>query len=148
MIDDIQTNAASFEKALLALGDHVEGSVSKVIRKACFDLYKQIIQRTPFETGRARMGWSIGSEFKDVAPPEAVYSKSDITSMISENSKEFSTEEIGGFVYLYNNIEYIEYLENGHSIKQAPQGMVAVSIAAFTTHFNNALQGLEGMEPA
>jgi len=33
-------------------------------------------------------------------------------------------------ITIYNNLEYIEALENGHS-QQAPAGMVAVSLAEF-----------------
>jgi len=144
--DAISDNANDFASALLALADYAEASVETVIRKACIDLYKMIVERTPIDTGRAKASWSLGIDHgEDKADDEDGYSFNEISSIIQDNVSEFKFGIHDDQVVIYNNMEYIEQLENGTS-QQAPSGMVSISLADFTTFFNNALQDLDGVE--
>ena len=147
-MSDIQKNAAAFSSALMDVCIEADGSIEAVIKKACFDLYARIIKRTPVDTGRAKASWGIGTEFSDaVAPegeyavtPKGQYAPSDISSAVID-----ATEGLFSFtlddeqVVIYNNLEYIEYLESGTS-GQSPQGMAAISLSEFEAHFREALK--------
>ncbi len=128
-MNTITVNAHLFSDQLMQLSTFVSGQFEKVVRKTCFDLYRRIIKRTPVDTGRAKGGWGITTE---VDAPDG-----DVGSV----ALDFSIED--GQVIIYNNVDYISYLEHGHS-KQAPTGMVAVSLAEFNAHFEQVLHELEG----
>ena len=132
----------------MALSDYATQGMEKIIRKACIDLYRRIAERTPVDTGRAKANWAISTvqAEPDRNDPDG-YSFNEINSIIASEVSGFSFELSDGVVWINNNLEYIESLENGTS-KQAPAGMVMVSLAEFETHFNSALQGLKGFEPA
>ncbi len=141
-------NAADFAKALTAMADHVDGSIEKVIRKACIDLYRAIVEKTPVDTGRAKASWGLATyEANDTQGPRDGYTFNDINAFVEANISEFEFTIHDDKVIIYNNLEYIGHLENGTS-QQAPAGMVSISLVEFETFFNNALQGLEGIEPA
>ena len=143
---NISNNAADFSNALTALADHTTGSIEKVIRKACIDLYRSIVEKTPVDTGRAKASWGLSTHHADdeasenMTPEEAV-------QVVSDNISDFTFKAQDDQVIIYNNLEYIEYLENGTS-QQAPSGMVSLSLVEFTAFFNNALRDIEGLDPA
>ncbi|HCY86594.1 MAG TPA: hypothetical protein DHV36_15780 [Desulfobacteraceae bacterium] len=146
-MDTVSENAAGFASSLMALADYVDGSVEKVIRKACIDLYRAIVERTPVDTGRAKANWMISTSDRDLTiDHDDGFSFAEINALIDEEAMGFSFELHDDVVIITNNLEYISELENGTS-KQAPRGMVSVSLAEFTAHFNAALAGLEGLEP-
>ena len=142
---NISNNAADFSKSLMALCSHVDGSIEKVIRKSCIDLYRRIVERTPVDTGRAKASWSISTvHADDVQHDPDGFSYNEIATIVNNNVSDFSVSVHDNQVVIYNNLEYISELENGTS-DQAPTGMVAISLSEFTEHFNNALQDIEGV---
>ena len=144
---NISNNAADFSNALTALADHTTGSIEKVIRKSCIDLYRSIVEKTPVDTGRAKASWGLSTHHtndeasENMTPEEAV-------QVVSETMSDFKFTVHDDQVIIYNNLEYIEALENGHSQGQAPAGMVSISLVEFTAKFNNDLQDIEGLDPA
>jgi len=149
MIDDISNSAAGLSASLKALSDYVDGSMEKIIRKACVDLYRRIVERTPVDTGRAKANWALSTS-GDTDPnrqDKDGYSFNEIKTIIEGEISDFTFEIHDGVVWITNNLEYIEFLENGTS-DQAPTGMAMVSLAEFESHFNQQLDGLEGLEPA
>lgn len=120
----VARNAKEFTRQLMNLMQHVEGSVSQVIRKACLDLWSNIVESTPVDTGRAKANWSISTE-----------QSSEVYEAGREYNPHFSFDYNDNLpvIYIYNNLEYIEALEDGHS-QQAPSGMVAVNLESFTNH--------------
>ena len=145
-VDAIQDNAADFTDALMAMADYVEGAFENVIRKACIDLYRRIAERTPVDTGRAKASWGISNTSNHEEPKEGEFSHNEVAAFINEQVQEFSVEIIEDQVIIYNNLEYIEELENGTS-QQAPYGMVSLSLAEFENFFNEQLVGLKGLDP-
>lgn len=55
---------------------------------------------------------------------------------ISKGSRNISQLKPYEVVYLANNVEYAAALEGGHS-QQAPQGVVAVTVAELQAFFNS-----------
>lgn len=144
--DAISGNAAGFAKSLMAMQEYATGNFEQVIRKACIDLYRAITERTPVDTGRAKASWGI-STTGAAAPqgdPEG-YSHGELIDIINGYVSDFKFTVHDDKVIISNNLEYIEYLENGSS-KQAPSGMVAISLSEFENHFNKALKKFEGLK--
>ena len=151
----ISLDAAGFSSALNDLADHVRGEVSAVIRKACIDLYRRIVERTPRDTGRARASWQLSTTgqgsnvWQNRGTPgvlNSAASASDIANNINQNVSEFKVDIHTDTVTIYNNLEYISILEAGRQGNrgslQAPTGMVAISLSEFEQHFRNALAGM------
>ena len=105
------------------------GHVDNKIRAATSEVFSNIIQMTPVDTGRARGNWqcTIGSPFMG---------EDDSGSVMKANS--VIPRRAGSVVYLTNNVPYIGKLEyDGHS-RQAPAGMVRVSVALFEGLLNGS----------
>jgi len=86
-----------------------------IFEKDMLDLFVNIKNATPVDTGRAKSGWRIATV---------------------KNEK---------FLVQYritNNVEYIVFLEFGHS-KQAPKGMVRINLDKFSTALKGRLKRLD-----
>lgn len=138
--NEVSSNAAAFSQSLMRLMDRVDGSIDAVIRKSCIDLYRRIALKTPVDTGRAKLNWQISTVDSGAVKGEEGrrYSDSEIQAFIDAEVGEFDLTIRDDQVWIYNNVEYIPDLEGGYS-NQAPEGMVAVSLAEFTAHFNRYL---------
>lgn len=98
------------------------GHVDDRIRAATSEVFSNIIQMTPVDTGRARGNWqcTIGAPF---------IGEDDTGSVMKAQNA--IPRRSGSVVYLTNNVPYIGRLEyDGHS-RQAPAGMVRVSVTLF-----------------
>ena len=95
------------------------------VRKICLDLLTGIVLKTPVDTGRARANWftSIGSPSAKVTVSTDPSGSSTISSGLSAISK-----ATGNVLWITNNLPYIYRLEFEGWSKQAPAGMVRVTI--------------------
>ena len=115
--------------SMLQIVARANGHVDNKIRAATSEVFSNIIQMTPVDTGRARGNWqcTIGSPFMG---------EDDSGSVMKANS--VIPRRAGSVVYLTNNVPYIGKLEyDGHS-RQAPAGMVRVSVALFEGVLNGS----------
>jgi hypothetical protein len=98
------------------------GRIDDKIRAATSEVFSNIIQMTPVDTGRARGNWqcTIGAPF---VGQDDTGSDEQIQRTIPRHS--------GSVVYLTNNVPYIGRLEYDAHSRQAPNGMVRVSVALF-----------------
>lgn len=105
------------------------GRIRNFRRALAMKVFSRVILRTPVDTGRARANWqcTMGSpadgvlEAEDKSGAEAMARARDVSVGIGTDDRS---------IFLTNNLPYIEALENGHS-GQAPQGMVAITVAEF-----------------
>jgi hypothetical protein len=95
------------------------------VRKICLDLLTGIVLKTPVDTGRARANWftSIGSPSAKVTVSTDPSGSSTISGGLSAISK-----ATGNVLWITNNLPYIYRLEFEGWSKQAPAGMVRVTI--------------------
>jgi hypothetical protein len=112
--------AADLEKAAKVLG--IDSARDAAVTLA-LTLHRKVSERTPVDSGRARANWFLAEgapriEAKETTTPEAV-----------------PTLKGESVIYLTNSLPYIVPLEYGHS-KQAPYGMLRVSIAEVTASIN------------
>lgn len=100
------------------------GEIEQVVRKtAITDLTTSIIKSTPVDTGRARANWFVSFE-------SAIEDTTDDTNSAKALSNATNTirkGNLGGTIFIQNNLDYIAGLEYGKS-KQAAQGMVKLML--------------------
>jgi hypothetical protein len=145
MINEIPQNAAKFSRELVKISALVNGDYSRVVKKSALDLFSRIASRTPVESGRARGNWNISFEDGTIVE-EITGGKSVADSKIAKKAKEFSFSIVNDRIVIYNNVEYIQALEDGWS-SFAPQGMVSTSLQDFYLHLKTEIGKISYMEP-
>lgn len=124
----------------------------KEVRKSyAFALYSSIVKKTPVDTGRARGNWNISvghddtttstrttAQFKSVDEVPKV--EGDETIYISNNLPYIATLEYGGFPK--NPKKGSGKTIDGYS-KQAPEGMVGVTLANNANIFDSAVRSVK-----
>lgn len=117
------------------------------VRKTfAFLIYSSVVKKTPVDTGRARGNWLISVN----NPSKANTSRIDKRKTGAEPSETIKQEEKAKLekakgdesIYISNNLEYISALEYGHS-KQAPSGMVGVTLANAESYWNKAVASIK-----
>lgn len=118
----------------------VNSNQTEVLQKVALDLFTQIVLKSPVRTGRFRNNWypaigTISGEMNISAmDPAGSASLSRIQSVVSQ----FGPNKV---IYMSNNLPYANKLEYGYS-RQAPVGMVRVSIASFQAYLDTAAAGV------
>ena len=148
---DPKYNAKTFALDVKLFAEKAGTVPDKVLRKVVFDITREIVQKTPVDTGHARSNWFWGVQV--VSDEDATLSKSGAPSLTRAASFA-STVRSGGVVYLTNNLPYIMALEfgsgrgggpkttaDGHST-QAPAGMVRVTVARWQSIVDRAARKL------
>jgi len=100
--------------------EDVETSSALEFKATAFELFSQVIQKTPVKTGRARANWNISTDTPDDTTTEAT----SPPSIPNLDLGEFPT------VFISNGLHYIQALEDGRSKTQAPAGITLPAIAA------------------
>lgn len=116
----IQSSAEGFSRALATLGRFCTDNYDAIVTKTVIDLFASIVELTPVDTGRARANWAMSMDLND---------KGDFVDLTDMAEFEYTTKR-GDTIWIWNNLVYIVPLEEGHS-KQAPRGMVALSLQRF-----------------
>ena len=96
-------------------------------KKITLEVFRRIVLKTPVDTGRARGNWLIGIG----SVPQGVLDRlasGDGSGVVFEELAKLASLQPFSIVWITNNLDYIEFLEQGSS-RQAPNGMVALSLA-------------------
>ena len=118
--------AANFEMQLKEFSDVLLPEYQTIfVKKISMELLKKLINKSPVDTGRFRGAWVVGRNTPDRSEPDTADPSGTSTEIKGINGINSIRE--GDIVYLSNNLDYALMLEYGWS-KQAPQGMVAVSL--------------------
>jgi len=128
--------------------------VEEILQSSVIALMSAAIIKTPIDTGRARNNWFVELGDRNVEKAERQKDNGGTASLEEVNSQ-ISKLELGGKALLYNNLPYIEVLENGNypdpvkkgtknrrtgkfeirSVggfsEQAPNGMVRAAVASW-----------------
>lgn len=109
--------------------DKASETADAEVRKICLDLLTGIVLKTPVDTGRARANWftSIGSPSINVTESTDPSGSSTIANSLSAIS-----EATGNILWITNNLPYIYRLEFEGWSRQAPAGMVRVTVNDIT----------------
>lgn len=114
-----------FKADLSRFLDGVKENHAAITAKIAFDVLRQIVQRCPVSTGRARSSFYCSEGSPLYAETDRV-DKSGNPSL-ERGAKVFDGRKEHPVYYITNSLSYIQALENGHSL-QAPGGFIAVSI--------------------
>jgi len=120
----------SFSKDIQKWRKKVEKATLYVFRGTALDLFSTIIRRTPVRTGRLRGNWQ--TEINSVASGELA-STSGAASLRKAKTKT-GKAEINDSIIMVNNLPYAQTIEDGDYSKQAPQGMVKVTLTEFNDY--------------
>lgn len=134
-------------------------SGTTVAKRVGFDLFGRIVRKTPVDTGRARASWNISVNQADRSVTESVRVTSEAglkkglikravkAAVTASKMHDLRSLQVnpGDTIWISNNLPYIVTLEEGHS-KQAPAGMVAVSIEEVNVAMSTLLA--EGIKDA
>ena len=153
----------------LDLSKYANGAKAKireVRRNYAFGLYSSIVKKTPVDTGRARGNWNISvgepdtttSERKTAKytnPEKVPLANNDESIYISNNLPYIATLEYGGFPSPVKKGTKVskkgekparyEIRSEGGFSKQAPEGMVGVTVANSENIFDSAVKKVEGV---
>lgn len=117
-----------FSRKVASWSEKTGGKMDLVVQKIALDLFSRVILRSPVDTGRFRGNWqvAIGSV------PSGTLEVNDATGEATVGKVQAAALGVnaGDTIYLVNNLPYAQKLEDGSS-KQAPAGMVALSVQDF-----------------
>ncbi len=114
----------------------VPQELHKIVQKLALEVLRRIVLRTPVDTGRARGNWMVAVnqvpqgiiKIDKLSREQATAFALNSGVPVIERSKPFTSISVA------NNLPYIGVLEFGGS-KQAPQGMVRVTLADIQSLF-------------
>ena len=125
--------------------------IDEVRNTYAFTLYSSIVKKTPVDTGRARANWNVSVGHEDT-------STTDETRRSPKSESSLPKAKGDKSIFISNNLPYITTLEyggypnppkkdggktvNGYS-KQAPEGMVGVTLANNEAIFNAAVRRIK-----
>ena len=145
-LDSVMTDDVNkFEKILQEqVRLTIEGEALLIVS----EVFVRIVMRTPVDTGRARASWqfAVGTAPSGVAPdkeyPELKdkeISETQVRAAVASALEEISVAPASVW-FISNNLEYIEALEAGWSKKQAPAGMVSLTLREMTRQLEQELE--------
>lgn len=112
----------------------VDQRVHAATRWVALEALRRVVMKSPVAEGRFKGNWQAALSVRpdgvlDVVDPNGA-------ATIAEGSRNISQLRPYEVVFLSNNVPYARRLEEGHS-QQAPQGVVAVTVAELKAFFNN-----------
>lgn len=103
-----------------------EKAVDKTVRAITFALFREVIRRTPVDTGRLKGNWQTTTTM----PATGTLETTDKSGGKAIAAIAAGMGGWGSTTYLTNNLPYAQRIEyDGWSYTKAPVGMVRVSLA-------------------
>ncbi|AWP80933.1 hypothetical protein B7P04_17100 [Bordetella bronchiseptica] len=112
-----------------------KGNVDTATRQATVLLAQGVILKSPVDTGRFRANWQFSAAGVQRGTTMAIDPGGQVT--LHRLVAEIRQTAAGGVTYLSNSLPYAVRLENGWS-KQAPQGMVKLTVQEFQRYVSQA----------
>jgi hypothetical protein len=129
-----------FSKQVKAIVDRTKIRMDLVVRKFCFEMFSDIMVASPVDTGAFRGNWMLATGSPNITTNSGVALKMDAAAVASVTSalSGIGKDAVGKTIYFTNSMPYAYRLEHGWS-KQAPAGMVAVTVAAYQSNLDKAI---------
>lgn len=126
-----------FALQLSEFAKKAEGNASLVVRKVAVDILSRVVQRSPVDTGRFRGNWQLSTG----QPSSRVTTIDDKagSSTIANGERVLASFEVGPDIFIVNNLPYGPRLEYEGWSKQAPAGMVRITVAEYEGLIRKAL---------
>lgn len=128
-------SAASFEADLLRFAEKTKRNLNQAVAGVVLELGVRIVQRSPVDTGRFRGQWQITAGGPDIRTNEP-FDKQPLGSAPSQFTFDrwkdhIQGATIGSTFYITNSLPYAKRLEYDGYSKQAPAGMVRVTVVEY-----------------
>ncbi|MFJ1075569.1 HK97 gp10 family phage protein [Bordetella bronchiseptica] len=125
----------SFTADLGKFAARAKGNIDTATRQATVLLAEGVIMKSPMDKGRFRANWQFSAAGIQRATSMAVDPDGQVT--LHRLVADIKQTRAGGVTYLSNSLPYAVRLENGWS-KQAPQGMVKLTVQEFQQYVSQA----------
>lgn len=112
----------------------IENARAESVRKIAMDIDRRLVNRTPRDTGRAARNWIVSISEPDTTQLPEPESRNAADAVIQESEQKLKNLKKGQKVFVQNNLQYIQALNNGHS-PQAPPGYVDAEINAVISQY-------------
>jgi hypothetical protein len=140
--------ASSFALDVSKWVEKAKGRADEVVRKVAFDMGAQIVGKSPVDTGRFKGNWFMGVAVRPSVSTADI--DKDGTKTIARMESLRPQIFAGSVVYITNNLPYAMRLELGPPTpwsKQAPQGMVRVTVENYPGVIEQAVAEAKGAKP-
>jgi len=125
----------TFAADLSRFAKKAEAATDAVVRKVTFDLFSDVVRRTPVDTGRLKANWQASQN----VPVRGTLTTTDASGATTIVNIASAIGGAGSVTYLANNLPYAARIEfDGWSHTKAPAGMVRVSMARVQQHLRRA----------
>ena len=115
----------SFGKELKAFSKRTDVELDVTVRKVALALFDGITEKNPVDTGRAKGNWNLSVGKMDKSTKDNATSTAKGQPGKAPNMKKGDGDKA---IWITNSLPYINALEHGHSQKQAPHGMVNLTV--------------------
>jgi hypothetical protein len=142
----------NFEAQLDAFIVKTTAKAEKVIRLAILNMYGEIIETSPVDSGLFRANHQLGlgsapSGTLIADEPEGKYPRGLIYNYKAENAQQktkLDGYKLSTVAYICNNLKYSIPLEYGHSERQAPLGIYRKAALRFNSFLSTAAASVKG----
>lgn len=141
VVDQINANLASDPRNLTPKGNlkrSVRSRANRKLSKSQLAKEYPLTQGNGYVGGRFRSNWNVSVGQPNTSTSERVV---DASQVIDEAAAVTLTARAGDVVFISNNLPYAQRLEEGWS-KQAPHGMVKITVARFQSIVDAAVANL------
>ncbi len=109
---------SALPKDMDKLSERAVKSANRYLRATALEVHRQLVLLTPFDTGAARTNWQVStSGFGSEIIKKDDYDKSGSAAISS--AKAVLNGSDAGEVFIFNNLPYVEALNNGSSAQRA-----------------------------
>lgn len=119
----------SASASIRAFRTKTTNKTEKLFRQVCLEMSKRIIERSPVDSGRFRGNWNASINSANLATSSANAPAGG--APFSRARSVVTDMPFGSTFYFTNNLPYAYRLEYEGYSKQAPAGMVRVTVAEF-----------------
>ena len=109
-------------------------NIDETIRSIALWMYQSVKAKSPVDTGLFRANWQIGIDNYPVAVYSSIDGRDDQEIVKLRNFKKGMT------IWINNNLPYARRLEYGWSQRQAPLGMVRLTIMEAKSHLAQTMR--------
>ena len=135
--------ADGFAANLRVLCERAGEKAENVVRLAALELERDMVIRTPVDTGRAKGAWHCGVGSIDTSDSGRLDNtpkgQADEGGALAAAEAKLKTWKPGQVIWVSLSLPYAKRMENGWS-QQAPSGMVRLSVHQYSEHIRKAVE--------
>ena len=134
------TNQAEFSRKLKQFAERAGIAPGLVAQRVALEAFEGVVERTPVRTGWARASWNLAEGTIDPSVPPKPAEGAKLPPPVPV---EPSTGKDFPVFYVTNNLDYIEFLEQGKSIQMDKGYMIQRTLAALAADIDTILREID-----